>query len=103
MNELVVSTVAEVVKTSRAFYQEFSQTRSVSKYKKQELKDALETYIRIRKGHNKAKIFDNNVEILERCYRTIETIPQHTVLYERAMRQFNIMADALERLLEGYN
>ena len=104
MNELsVVSTITEVVKTSREIYQDFSQNRTVSKYRKQELREALDAYIIMRRGQNKAKIFDSNMQILERCYRTIETLPVNTPLYEKAMRQFNILADSLERLLVGYN
>ena len=104
MNELsVVSTITEVVKTSRDIYQDFSQNRTVSKYRKWELRDTLDAYIVMRKGQNKARIFDSNMQILERCYRTIETLPANTPLYEKAMRQFNILADSLERLLVGYN
>lgn len=103
MNELsVVSTITEVVKTSREIYQDFSQNRTVSKYRKQELREALDAYIIMRRGQNKAKIFDSNMQILERCYRTIETLPVNTPLYEKAMRQFNILADSLEQLLVGY-
>ena len=75
----------------------------VSKYRKQELKNALETYVSIRRGQNKARIFDNNMQILERCYRTIETMPPETLLYNATMRQFNILANYLEQLLEEYN
>ena len=104
MNELsVVSTITEVVKISRDIYQDFSQNRTVSRYRKRELRDALDAYIVMRRGQNKAKIFDNNMQILERCYRTIEALPANTQLYEKAMRQFNILADSLERLLVGYN
>lgn len=103
MNELVVSTITEVIKTSREIYQDFSQNRTVSKYRKQELRDALDAYIIMRKGQNQAKIFDSNMQILERSYHTIETMPVHTPLYEKAIRQFNILADSLERLLVGYN
>ena len=103
MNELVVSTITEVIKTSREIYQDFSQNRSVSKYRKQELRDALDAYIIMRKGQNQAKIFDSNMQILERSYHTIETMPVNTPLYEKAIRQFNILADSLERLLVGYN
>lgn len=103
MNELVVSTITEVIKTSREIYQDFSQNRTVSKYRKQELRDALDAYIIIRKGQNQAKIFDSNMQILERSYHTIETMPVNTPLYEKAIRHFNILADSLERLLVGYN
>lgn len=103
MNELVVSTITEVIKTSREIYQDFSQNRTVSKYRKQELRDALDAYIIIRKGQNQAKIFDSNMQILERSYHTIETMPVNTPLYEMAIRHFNILADSLERLLVGYN
>lgn len=103
MNELsVVSTVIEVVKTSREIYQDFSQNRTVSKYRKQELREALDAYIIIRRSQNKVKIFDSNMQILERCYHTIETLPVNTPLYEKAIRQFNILADSLEKLLVGY-
>ena len=103
MNELsVVSTITEVVKISREIYQDFSQNRTVSKYRKQELRETLDAYIIMRRGQNKAKIFDSNMQILERCYCTIETLPVNTPLYEKAMRQFNILADSLEQLLVGY-
>lgn len=103
MNELsVVSTITEVVKTSREIYQDFLQNRTVSKYRKQELREALDAYIIIRRSQNKAKIFDSNMQILERSYHTIETMPVNTPLYEKAMRHFNILADSLEKLLVGY-
>ena len=103
MNELVVSTITEVIKTSREIYQDFSQNRSVSKYRKQELRDALDAYIIMRKGQNQAKIFDSNMQILERSYQIIQTMPVNSPLYAKAIRQFNILADSLERLLVGYN
>lgn len=103
MDELIVRAVSEVARSSREFYREFSRTHVVSKYRKQELKNALETYVSIRRGQNKARIFDNNMQILERCYRTIETMPPETLLYNATMRQFNILANYLEQLLEEYN
>lgn len=103
MNELVVSTIAEVIKTSREIYIDFSKNRIVSKYRKQELRDALDAYIRMRKGQNQAKIFDSNMQILERSYHVIETMPVNTPLYEKSIRHFNVLADSLERLLVGYN
>ena len=102
MNELVVSTIREVIKTSRDIYQDFSQNCTVSKYRKQELRDALDAYIIIRKGVNQSKIFDINMQILERSYHIIETMPVNTPLYEKAIRHFNILSDSLERLLVGY-
>lgn len=103
MNELVVCTITEVIKGCREIYQDFLQNRTISTYRKQELRDALDAYIIIRKGQNQAKIFDSNMQILERSYHTIETMPVNTPLYEKAIRHFNILADSLERLLVGYN
>ena len=56
MNELVVSTITEVIKSSREIYQDFYLNHFVSKYRKQELRNALDAYIIIRKSHNQEKI-----------------------------------------------
>lgn len=103
MDELsVIGTVTEVVKASRSLYSEFSNNHIISVYKKQDLKDALQAYTKIRKSQREAQIYDNNMQILERAFMTIEKYPPNTPLYNRAMRQFNILADDLENLLREY-
>ena len=103
MNELsVISTVTDVIRTSKDLYTEFSQYHIVSTTRKKALKDSLDTYLKITKANNKALIFDNNMNILQRSYQTIEKLPPNTPLYNEAMKQFNILSDDLGRLLRSY-
>lgn len=103
MNELsIINTITEVVKVSKDIYQEFSVNHTVSRYRKQELREALDAYILIKKGENAARIFNSNIQILEKCWYTIENIPEYTPLYGETIRQFNTLSDCLEKLLAGY-
>ncbi len=103
MNELsVISTVSDVIRTSKDLYKEFSKYNMVSAARKKALKDSLDTYVKVRMANNKAIIFDNNMEILQRSYRTIEQLPPNTPLYKEAMKHFEMLSDDLGRLLRSY-